>query len=154
MNDFRAALKIDKDNRRAHEGMQKAEKLKKRAGKRDYYKILDVRRNANNREIKKAYHKLAKVWHPDAFSSSSEEEKKAAEKKFMDIRDAYEVLSDEEKRQRFDSGEDPLSAEEQAQQGGHGGHYGQPFFFREGFNPFGGGGGGGGGGGHTFSFHF
>lgn len=50
-------------------------------------------RNANKRTIQKAYRKLAQKWHPDNFSD--EKEKKAAEKKFIDIAAAKEVLSDE-----------------------------------------------------------
>jgi DnaJ family protein C protein 3 len=67
--------------------------------------------------------------------------KEKAQKDFMDIAAAKEVLTDPEKRQRFDNGEDPLDAEEQAQHNHH--HHGfNPF--GHGFNPFGGGG----------SFHF
>ena len=59
------------------------EKRQKQASKRDYYKILGVRRNAGKKEINKSYRKLAQKWHPDNFQD--EEEKKKAEKKFMDI---------------------------------------------------------------------
>ena len=84
----------------------------------------------------------------------SDEEKAQAEKKFRDIRDAHEVLTDDEMRRQFDQGSDPLDAEEQAEQN-------QNPFGRGGFNPFQGGFGGGGGGkkrrgggGHTFHFNF
>lgn len=93
MNDFRKALDIDEHFQRAKEGLETAQKRQKMAKKRDYYKILGVRRNANKREINKAYRKLAQKWHPDNFQD--ETEKKAAEKKFMDIAAAKEVLSDE-----------------------------------------------------------
>ena len=63
------------------------------ASKRDYYKILGLRRNAGKKEITKAYRKLAQKWHPDNFQD--ETEKKAAEKKFMDIAAAKEVLTDD-----------------------------------------------------------
>jgi len=146
VNDFRAALERDEDFSRAKEGMQKAQKLQKQAGKRDYYKILGVKRSATKKEISKAYKKLAIVWHPDKFQD--EDEKKAAEKKFMDIAAAKEVLSDEEMRQKYDHGEDPLDPE--SQQGGGGGqhfrHGGQQFHFPGG-NPFG-------GGPFQFKFHF
>ena len=56
--------------------MAKAQKLQKQAGKRDYYKILGVKRSSTKKEIKKAYKKLALEWHPDKFTD--EEEKKAA----------------------------------------------------------------------------
>lgn len=79
----------------------------------------------------------------------NDEEKAQAEKKFRDIRDAHEVLTDDEMRRQFDQGSDPLDAEEQAEQN-------QNPFGRGGFNPFQGGGGKKrrGGGGHTFHFNF
>merc|ERR1712008_41107 len=97
-----------------------AQKRQKQASKRGYYKILGVRRNAGNKEISKAYRKLAQKWHPDNFQD--EDDKKKAEKKFMDIAAAKEVLSDTEMRQKFDQGEDPLDAEQERerQSRGHG----------------------------------
>lgn len=55
VNDFQKALNIDENFNRAKEGLERAQKLKKQASKRDYYKILGVKRNANKREITKAY---------------------------------------------------------------------------------------------------
>jgi preprotein translocase subunit Sec63 len=49
----------------AREGQQRAEQLKRQAKKRDYYKILGVKRTATKKEIMKAYRKLALEWHPD-----------------------------------------------------------------------------------------
>ena len=92
MNDFRKALELDENFQRAKEGLEKAQKRQKQAKKRDYYKILGVRRNARKKEITKAYRKLAQQWHPDNFQE--EDEKKRAEKKFMDIASAKEVLTD------------------------------------------------------------
>lgn len=63
---------------------------------RDYYEILGVNRDATKPEIKKAFRKLARQYHPDV---SQEDD---AETKFKEINEAYEVLSDEEKRARFD----------------------------------------------------
>ena len=61
--DFQKAIKANEESRKAREGLQKAERLKKQAGRRDYYKILGVKRNANTREITKAYRKMAQqVW--------------------------------------------------------------------------------------------
>ncbi len=93
VSDYRKALDLDENLTRAKEGMQTAQKRQKQASKRDYYKILGVRRNANKQQISKAYRKLAQKWHPDNFQD--EDEKKKAEKKFMDIAAAKEVLSDE-----------------------------------------------------------
>ncbi len=64
---------------------------------KDYYKILGVSKNATKEEIKKAYKKLAKKYHPDRNQGN-----KAAEEKFKDINEAHEVLSDPDKRAKFD----------------------------------------------------
>ncbi|MEY3679218.1 MAG: hypothetical protein RI924_1359, partial [Bacteroidota bacterium] len=65
--------------------------------KRDYYDVLGVARNANAEEIKKAYRKLAIKYHPD-----KNPDDKAAEDKFKEAAEAYEVLSNPEKKQRYD----------------------------------------------------
>ena len=95
VNDYRKALDMDEGFQRAKEGLHRAQKRQKQANKRDYYKILGVKRGASKREVTKAYRKLAQKWHPDNFKE--EDEKKKAEKKFMDIAAAKEVLSDEGK---------------------------------------------------------
>ena len=66
------------------------------AGK-DYYSVLGVSRNAGEREIKQAYRKLARQYHPDVNAGD-----KSAEAKFKQINEAYEVLSDQEKRRKYD----------------------------------------------------
>ena len=82
--------------------MERAQRLLKNSKKRDYYKILGVPRNANKRAVTKAYRQLTQEWHPDKFET--EEEKAIAEKRFMDIAAAKEVLTDPEKRRMFDNG--------------------------------------------------
>lgn len=65
--------------------------------KRDYYEVLGVSRDADESQIKKAYRKLAKKYHPDTNAGDA-----AAEQKFKEITEAYSVLSDKEKRKMYD----------------------------------------------------
>ena len=74
--------------------------------RKDHYKILGVSKNADDNEIKKSYRRLALQYHPDKNQGGSDNERAAAEAKFKDISEAYEVLSDPQKRRRFDSGAD------------------------------------------------
>ena len=70
--------------------------------KRDYYEVLGLQKGASAEEIKKAYRKLALKWHPDKWTQASEAEKKTAEQNFKEVGEAYAVLSDEQKRARYD----------------------------------------------------
>ena len=65
--------------------------------KRDYYEVLGVGRNADAKEIKRAYRKLAKKYHPDMNPGD-----KQAEQKFKEVTEAYNVLSDSEKKKLYD----------------------------------------------------
>ena len=62
--------------------------------KRDYYEVLGISKNASEDEVKKAFRKLAVKYHPDKEGGSEE--------KFKEINEAYEVLKDKQKRQRYD----------------------------------------------------
>ena len=75
---------------------------KKSDDENDYYKILGVKKEATDAEIKKAYRKLALKWHPDKNPNNREE----AEEKFKKINEAYSVLSDKDKRKQYDRGGD------------------------------------------------
>lgn len=82
-------------------------------GYKDYYQVLGVPKTASEKEIKAAYRKLARTWHPDA----NPDKQKEAEEKFKEIQEAYEVLSDPEKRRKYDAlGSDWQQAERQAEQ--------------------------------------
>lgn len=91
------------------------------ADKRDYYEVLGIQKGAGEDEIKKAYRKEAKKYHPDLNPGNAE-----AEKKFKEVNEAYEVLSDSQKRSRYDqfghAGVDPNMA-------AGGGAYGAGFDF-------------------------
>ena len=65
------------------------------ADKRDYYEVLGVDKNADEKTIKKAYRNLARKYHPDVC------DEEGAEDKFKEVSEAYAVLSDDEKRQRY-----------------------------------------------------
>ena len=66
--------------------------------KKDYYEVLGVSRDADDKVLKKAYRKLARKYHPDLNPNN-----KTAEQKFKEINEAYEVLGDAEKRKKYDT---------------------------------------------------
>ena len=89
---------------------------------KNFYEILGVQRNAKDSEIKKAYKKLALIWHPDKNKSPG------AEDKFKEISEAYDVLSDKEKREVFDKyGEEGLKGVPRSDNGSNT-HFGGPGF--------------------------
>ncbi|XP_025982549.1 dnaJ homolog subfamily B member 4 isoform X2 [Glycine max] len=96
----------------------------------DYYKILQVDRSAKDEDLKKAYRRLAMKWHPDKNPNN----KKEAEAKFKQISEAYDVLSDPQKRGIYDQyGEEGLNGVPPGAGGFPGGGDGGPTSFR--FNP-------------------
>ena len=110
------------------------------ADKRDYYEVMGLQKGASDDEIKKAFRQLAKKYHPDLNPGDKE-----AEAKFKEVNEAYEVLSDKEKRARYDqfghAGVDPSYGAGAA----GGSPFGQDIDFGDIFNSFFGGCGGGGG---------
>ena len=133
------------------------------AEKRDYYEVLGVSKTASEQEIKAAYKKMAIKYHPDRQGDKSEAEKKEAEAKFKEAAEAYDVLHDPQKRQRYDQ----FGFQGVGGASGFGGAgmsmddivsaFGDIFGGRGGFGGFGdfftGGFGGGGGGGHRQQHH-
>jgi len=112
--------------------------------KRDYYEVLGVHKGVDDSEIKKAYRKMAVKFHPDKNPGDKE-----AEERFKELGEAYEALSDPQKRAAYDRYGHAAFAQAGASRGGGGGFH-DPFdIFREVF-----GGGGGGGGGSIFEEFF
>lgn len=148
--DYSTVQRRNPGDRRASEGINKAQDLKKKSLYVDHYKILGLEKGASISEIKTAYRKLVRQWHPDRFGDK--EKKKEAETMMKKINTAYDILSDPQKKQLYDSGQDPENP-------------GMNSDFQN-FNPFdifsqftGGQGGGqtfkfGGGQGFHFEFHF
>lgn len=101
---------------------------------KDYYGILGVDKNASADEIKSAYRRMAKKYHPDVYATASDKEKAEAEDKFKEVQHAYDVLSDPQKKAAYDQ----YGSEDGPMGGG-------------GFNPFGDGFGDGAGFGDIFS---
>lgn len=100
------------------------------AGKKDYYEVLGVNKNATDEELKKAFRRQAKKYHPDA----NPDNKKEAEAKFKEVNEAYETLSDPQKRRMYDQfGE----AGPQGFGGGQNGYYSYTTSGFDGFSDFG-----------------
>ncbi len=114
----------------------------------DYYKILGINKNASEKDIKKAYRKLARKYHPDVNQND-----KTAEQKFKEINEANEVLSNPENRKKYDKyGKDWKHADEIEKQRAQQAKYAQ--YSGAGGNPFGGFSGGGGDGTEDYSDFF
>lgn len=135
VREWQRAVQLENNNQAWREGLAKAETALKQSKSKNYYKVLGIARNANAREIKRAYRKLALEYHPDKVAEGDREE---AETKFQEIAEAYEVLSDDELRAKYDRGEDVSSQGQQQQQQQRG--FPQHMFRA--------------GGGRTFSFRF
>ena len=122
------------------------------ADKRDYYEVLGLEKSASADDIKAAYRKAALKWHPDRWVSGTDAEKKTAEEKFKEASEAYSVLSDPDKKAKYDqfgfAGVDGAGAQDWSQGFGSlndilnnlfGGAFGGAFGGFGGFSGFGGG---------------
>ncbi|KAI0024702.1 hypothetical protein F4780DRAFT_550557 [Xylariomycetidae sp. FL0641] len=101
VREWKAIQEIEPEDRTIAKEIRKAELELKKSQRKDYYKILGVPKDADDAQIKKAYRKLAIIHHPD-----KNRDDEAAAERFKDIGEAYENLSDPQKRARYDSGED------------------------------------------------
>ncbi|ETS76119.1 hypothetical protein PFICI_11506 [Pestalotiopsis fici W106-1] len=154
VQEWKAIQEMDPEDRTIAKEIRKAELELKKSQRKDYYKILGVSKDADDNTIKKAYRKAAIVHHPDKNQGDPE-----AEERFKDIGEAYETLSDPQKRARYDSGEDLMDPSDMFGGGGMGGMGGgmggidpEILFSMMNGGGFGGGGGGfPGGGGARFS---
>lgn len=105
VRDYERVLSLDRSNRDVSNALRTAKLELKKSKRKDYYKILGVPKDADESQIKKAYKLLALKWHPDK-NNDSEEAKAQAEIMFKDVGEAYAVISDPQKRRRYDSGVD------------------------------------------------
>lgn len=124
--DVRKAAELQTNNDRVREYQGKMQKLREAASRKDYYKILNVKKTATTLQIRKAFRIVAKKYHPDHLRSKemSDKEREKMDQLFRDINEAKEMLMDEEKRKRYDNGEDVTKPANQ-----QGGHHGSPFNF-------------------------
>lgn len=105
VRDYEKIFKTDKS--REHKRLLQEAKLElKKSKRKDYYKILGVTKSASMEEIKKAYRKRALIHHPDRHSHDTPDKQKEEERKFKEVGEAYSVLSDSRKKDRYDSGAD------------------------------------------------
>ncbi|KAI2642659.1 hypothetical protein GGS21DRAFT_544768 [Xylaria nigripes] len=115
VNEWKKIQEQDPEDRTIPKEIRRAELELKKSQRKDYYKILGVPKDADETAIKKAYRKLAIIHHPD----KNRDDEGAAER-FKDIGEAYETLSDPQKRNRYDSGEDLVDPSEMFSGGGGG----------------------------------
>ncbi|XP_052631718.1 dnaJ homolog subfamily B member 8 [Harpia harpyja] len=93
----------------------------------DYYKVLGLQKSASQDDVKKSYRKLALKWHPDKNPSNKVE----AEKQFKAVAEAYEVLSDPQKRLLYDRSVKESRSQRRSATGGHNGSFDSPYVFHD-----------------------
>jgi len=155
VREMERACQMEPENREYKTRLRDAKVELKKSLRKNYYKILEVGKDADENEVKKAYKRAALKFHPDKWANATDEEKESAEKAFKDIGEAYSVLSDPQKKRRYDAGQDI----EEIEGGCGGGCHSEmdpnqifQMFMNQGGGFGGGGFGGGGGGGMRFHF--
>ncbi|KAI2630777.1 hypothetical protein GGR54DRAFT_169544 [Hypoxylon sp. NC1633] len=113
VRELKSIQELDPEDRNIAKDIRKAELELKKSQRKDYYKILGIDKDADDTAIKKAYRRLAIIHHPDKNPNDEE-----AAERFKDIGEAYETLSDSQKRARYDSGEDLIDPSEMFGGGG------------------------------------
>lgn len=116
--DYQKAQNYRPNDNRIQQKIKNAQELQKKATYVDYYEILGVEKTASIFEIKNAYKKLVREWHPDRYGDPVK--KKEAEMKMKKINQAYDILGDQQKKQLYDAGEDPFAP---SQSGGGGARF-------------------------------
>ncbi|KAH6998818.1 tetratricopeptide repeat protein 2 [Ilyonectria robusta] len=119
VKEWKSIHEMDPEDRTVMKEIRKAELELKKSQRKDYYKIMGLEKSADANDIKKAYRKMAIKLHPDKNPDDPH-----AEDKFKDMQEAYETLSDPEKRARYDSGEDLVDPNDMFGGGGMGGGMG------------------------------
>jgi len=107
VGDAERALNLDPTSNDLKQQLRESKVELKKSKRKNYYKILGVHKDATEKDIKKAFRKMAIKWHPDKFANDTEENRKKAEERFKEIGEAYEVLKDPKMKQRYDAGVDP-----------------------------------------------
>ena len=116
MKDYQTARNIDPDDKRANDGVEKVSRLQDAETNVDFYEVLEISRGASVSEVKMAYNRLVRQWHPDRYSDKRK--KREAEKRMKNINRAYDVLGNEDKKRRYDAGRDPDAEESDGFPGG------------------------------------
>ncbi|KAI0243864.1 hypothetical protein L0F63_006499 [Massospora cicadina] len=132
VEDLTKAYELSEKDQAIGEKLQKARLLLKQSKQRDYYKVLGVPRSATQKQIKTAFRKMAAQWHPDKYKGDLPKDK--IQEKMAEINQAYEVLSNEELKNRYDSGDDPNdpTGGQEAYGSPFQGNFGQFFRFHQG----------------------
>ena len=103
--DFQNAQRHRPNERRARDGINRANEIKKKKTYVDHYKVLGLEKGASSTEIKNSYKKLVRQWHPDRYGDPTK--KKEAESMMKKINQAYDILGDDQKKRLYDMGRDP-----------------------------------------------